>query len=148
MLIKDIEANLPWGFHDAYLERLTVDWTRGTAQLDLRVMMSEHQDLDQLGRLSLLGLAYIAAEPPSKAVGECFEAGLWVDSEEVIAPYGGGTSMQLPVTYFLHRFYVHSTESSIYVCAREATFEWIEDSPSNARAQSRALFPGERVPPK
>ena len=140
MTIRDIEAELPWGFHDAYLERLEIDWMRRAVTADIRVMMSERQDFDRRGRLSVSGLAFVVIDPPVQA-GD-WEDGIWIDSDE-ISTTGSVDVPTVPSGYFLHRFFAHSMGASIFICARGATFDWLESAPSSARAPSRALFPGD-----
>lgn len=39
-----LERQLPWGFHDAHLEALNLDWLNATLTLVLRVPLTQHQD--------------------------------------------------------------------------------------------------------
>lgn len=146
MTITEIEDQLPWGFHDAYLERLEADWVRRRLTLQVRVMVSERQDLDRRARLLVEDLAHLIVEPPAEAPGDSKTTqGLWIDSEGLSA--APSTSYTTPASgYFWHRFFVHSTSSSIYICGRTATFEWIESSPADARGQTRALYEGDVIP--
>jgi hypothetical protein len=48
--LVDLARTLPWGLHDAYLEGLEVDWLHARVILTVRLMMSEHQDMDQRAR--------------------------------------------------------------------------------------------------
>src|SRR5687768_8751438 len=83
MTLRELEQSLPWGLHDAYLERLDVDYAHTMAGLVARVMMSETQDLDQRARIEIRGLIYLCIEPPEAPAieqGPDTTEGLWLDS--------------------------------------------------------------------
>jgi hypothetical protein len=61
---ESIEDQLPWGFHDALLVRLEIDWLQALAKMDLRVATTEKQDEDRLGQLTFGGLVFFAIDPP------------------------------------------------------------------------------------
>jgi len=54
----------PWGLHDAYLEGIVLDWLGARLELEVRLMMSEHQDMDQRACVTVTGLVYCAIDPP------------------------------------------------------------------------------------
>ena len=58
MTFDEIEATLPWGLHDAYLEGIVLDWLGGRLELTVRLMMNEHQNMDQRARITVSGLVY------------------------------------------------------------------------------------------
>jgi hypothetical protein len=151
LTLEDIENQLPWGLHDSYVERLDIDWTRGTVTLLARVMMGEHQQLDQRARVEISGLLYVSIEPPdlewAAASRPPARDGLWVQPEpmEATGPQEDSSLPPAPVGYFRYRFHVSNWNRSFYICARDASFEWVERLPVAARSTTRALFPGSSI---
>ena len=64
MTLTDLAADLPWGFHDAFIESLELDWLRARATFTMRLMLSERQDLDRRARVVIEGLVFCSVEPP------------------------------------------------------------------------------------
>jgi hypothetical protein len=130
---------------------MAVDWVERRLTLDLRVMMTEHQDMDQRARVTMTGLVLCSIDPPeidpARGYEPCPSTGLWINT-------GSGAPNEaakagLPATpegCFLHWFFVHGWNSFIHVCARDAELSWIEAAPVPARAATRALFPGDEIP--
>jgi hypothetical protein len=54
--------DLPWGFHDALLRAMTVDWLRQRLFIELRPKVSERQDLDRAARVVLSGLEWLVID--------------------------------------------------------------------------------------
>jgi hypothetical protein len=150
--LAEIESTLPWGFHDAHVERIEIDWPRARLSLTLRLMMTERQEMDQRARVDVAGLIYCSIDAPMiDPKGGYYdptpESGLWVDSGEG-APDSEARA-RLPATpagCFLHWFFVQNWNRFIHVCARDAELVWLEPAPIAARSDSPALFPGDEVP--
>jgi hypothetical protein len=136
MTLDEIEAMLPWGLHDAYLEGLDIDWLRAGLRQTVRVMISEHQDLDRRARIALDGLVFCIIErpAPSEHASPPSPHGLWIDS---IGGDVGASLPPAPAGCFVHRFYVEGWNSCILFCARSAELEWLEPAPVAARAGTR-----------
>ncbi|MBI5535619.1 MAG: hypothetical protein HY898_23010 [Deltaproteobacteria bacterium] len=151
MNLDEIEASLPWGLHDAYLERMAIDWIERRLTLDVRVMITEHQDMDQLARITVTGLVYCSIDPPeidpARGYEPCPSTGLWIDAGSGAANEGDRARMPAtPPGCFLHWLFVQGWNRCIHVCARDAELSWIEPHPVAARAETRALFPGDEIP--
>jgi hypothetical protein len=84
MTFDELEATLPWGLHDAYLEGIVIDWPASQLELAVRVMMSEQQDMDQRAQVTVRGLVYCAIDPPEidpeRGYGPTPQLGLWIDT--------------------------------------------------------------------
>jgi hypothetical protein len=145
--IADLEATLPWGFHDAYLEGLEVDYATAVLVLRVRVMLSERQDVDRRAVLRVHGLVFCSIDPPE--LGEHTselspDRGLWIGSGAGAA----GDARALPAVpegCFLHWFYVEPWNRFIHVCGRRAELDWTEEAPMPARGRRRAHFPGDEA---
>jgi hypothetical protein len=148
MTLEEIEAGLPWGLHDAYLERIEIDWLARRAVLRMRLMMSERQDLDQRAEVTVDGLVYCSIDPPEIDPAGGYEptpaAGLWVKPAAGVSPYASGHP-QPPAGCFVHYFFVSNWNRFIHICARSARLEWIEPTPVPARSGTRASFPGDTI---
>jgi len=141
---------LPWGLHDAYLEDLAVDWLHARLTLTLRLMMSEHQDMDQRARITVEGLVFCSIEPPEIDVAKGYEpipeGGLQISDGPGAE---GDSASRLPATpegCFLHWLFVQRWNRFIHICGRHALLAWLEPLPVASRAETRALFPGEEIP--
>ncbi len=150
MNISDIEASLPWGLHDAYLEAIEIDWPNARLTVTVRVMMSENQDMDQRARIVLSGLVFCTFDPPEIDATHGYEptpaGGLWVDTGDGAANADAKRRLPaVPKGSFLNWFFVRQWNSFIHVCARDAELVWIEAAPVPARAETRAMFPGEEI---
>jgi hypothetical protein len=151
MNLEELEATLPWGLHDAYLERLQIDWPEAKLVLDVRVMITEHQDMDQRALITITGLVFCSVDPPEIDLAHGYEptpvGGLWIDSG--VGPANedsGGRLPRIPDGCFLNWLFVHQWNRFIHICGRNAYFAWLEPAPVPSRSATRALFPGEVVP--
>jgi hypothetical protein len=146
MMIDELERrdDLPWGFHDAMLRAMHVDWLKGSLTIELRVKVSERQDLDRGGRITVTGLEWLVVDPPSNPLADYDPAlvgGYDIDSRPGAAREG------VPETSsgtFVHHFFVVERNSFIHLCARDASFEWTDAAP--APCGGTALFPGDDIP--
>jgi hypothetical protein len=149
--LSDIEASLPWGLHDAYLESLALHWPKATLAMTVRVMMTKHQDMDQRASILVTGLVFCSIDAPEIDPERGYEPtpieGLWIDSGTGPAtPEAASRLPNVPDGCFLHWFFVSQWNRFIHICGRHAELTWIEAAPVAARGDTRALFPGENVP--
>ncbi len=150
MTLSEIEASLPWGLHDAYLETLSIDWPRATLSMTVRVMMTRAQDKDQRASIVVTGLVFCSIDAPeidpTRGYEPTPEEGLWLDSGEGAAnEEAKGRLPKVPEGCFLQWFFVSQWNRCIHVCGRRAELIWLETDPTSSRATTRALFPGDTV---
>ncbi len=148
MTFDEIEATLPWGLHDAYLEGIVLDWLGARLELTIRLMMSEHQDMDQRACVTVRGLVYCSIDPPELSGDVAMpKAGLWIDTgSNAVDNKPGAALPETPPGCFLQWIFVHDWNRFIHVCGRDVTLTWLERNPVPSRASTRALFPGDDVP--
>lgn len=137
--------DLPWGFHDALLRALNIDWLHRRVVIELRPKVSERQDLDRGGRLVIEGLEWLVVDPNGPGVREAYDpayvGGYDIDSRPGVAREG---LPGVPEGAFAHYFFVFERNSFIHLCARDARFEWTDDAPT--RCGGEVFFPGEEMP--
>ncbi len=151
MTFDDIEASLPWGLHDAYLEGIVIDWMGARLDLTVRLMMSEHQDMDQRACVTVSGLVYCSIDPPELGTERGSVgipgSGLWIDTGSGAAKAGGDSRLPaMPAGCFLQWVFVHDWNRLIHICGEDASLAWLEPNPVPSRSGTRALFPGDTVP--
>ena len=131
MTLEDLEEQLPWGFHDAYLARLELDWIHRTLTLELRVQIGKHQETDQLARVVVSGLEFFVALPPQPDPTDLTPADElpWIDSGSGRIENDMTPLPSVPEGCFLHYFYTRGTWQYFYVCGRDAKLAWLEPNP-------------------
>lgn len=131
MNIEDISNTLPNGFHDAYLQRLSLDYAKHEAVFTLKIWDGDPDadnpaqcDAYRSGRLILNGLLFCVIEPPDTGLDES-DSALWItadssDFDEL------KTNPKLPEIQdgFRHWFFISTLNCFMYVAAKNASFEW------------------------
>lgn len=143
-------AHLPWGLHDGLLTSLRLDYAASTAEMHVRVMMNERQTRARLGCVKISGLLFFSIEPPasledSHAPVDRDDVGLWIGAgtiEDTKSPPEHIPAA--PRGHWVNWIFMNRQNSFMYVCARDATFEWIEDAESEVAGG--VLFPGDEIP--
>src|SRR5215831_10822224 len=86
MTLTDIAAQLPNGFHDAFLRTLTVDYALAKATMAVRICVGDVNSTIEAAReayraatLTLTGLQWCVIERPNGA-SKATEDGLWIDA--------------------------------------------------------------------
>ncbi len=146
MTIKEIEDALPWGLHDALLERVAIDWLAATVTLSLRVKVTERQDFDRACRIDVGGLVFCSVDPPTVDPSRGYESvpsgGLWIGAGEGAANEESAKQLpEIPDGCFLHWMFVRDWNRFIHICGRTATFTWTEPQPRRVGAPARPAPP-------
>jgi hypothetical protein len=139
MKLDALMRELPWGLHDAYLVRMTVDYDTRTASIDVRLQIDERQTFDQLARLHFTGVESFVVLPTNDKPE--FENELpWIDQLRD-GPELEALRAQLPELpdgCSLSALFVRGTGARIAVCAREVTLTWLEPGPVPSRSGRRS----------
>src|ERR1043165_9058479 len=100
MTFDEIERQLPWGLHDADLERIEIDWHLQRVRLDVRVKVTKRQDVERLGRVTVTGLVFCSVDPPVIDPARGYEAlpegGLSIDTGVGAGDQEAGASLPKP----------------------------------------------------
>ena len=146
--MDEVEKNedLPWGFHDALLSAMHVDWLHHRLIIELRPKVSERQELDRGARIAVQGLVWMVVDEPGEGAMAAYVpslvGGYDIDSREGVARQGLPSA---PEGSFTHYFFLVERNSFVHFCARDASFEWTEAAPSRCGGRG-ALFPGDEIP--
>jgi hypothetical protein len=140
MTIDEIEATLPWGFHDADLLSIHVDFLGHQAAFDLDVPMDERQTASRRGRLVVEGLIFCAIEPPRNVIA----GPAWIDSGNT-PDVGTATLPVVPSGAFVHWFFLQDANSFIHVAGTGARFDWTGDTQSSSQSRHGFALPGDDV---
>lgn len=121
-------------FHDANIERLTVDYVTGEAVLTCSVCVGNPDCADQAvrearrpGSLVLTGLLYCIIDPPDSRYPFRERGGLTISSDGPIDA-ASDSKLTLPMgtaePAFAHWLFINEWNSFIYLAALKARFEW------------------------
>lgn len=134
MTLDDIDASLPNGFHDAYVERVEVDYPGAIAKIRLQLHVGTSDDppgkceARRLAELRLAGLVYWVAEPPHPAyLGSGMADKLVIDVGPLANFREEGRQAlppSAPTDAFENWIFVRNWNAFIYLAAREAALEW------------------------
>lgn len=132
MNLKELEASLPNGLHDAQLRHLEVDYTGRSASLVLSIWTGnsvgstrEAREVYRTARITLHKLAFASVDAPEKVGG----AGkLRIDAGAGVAPTSNlRLPSNLPTTCFVHWIFVSEWNAFIHVAAEAASITWIDE---------------------
>ena len=127
---------LPNGFHDSYLEKLTIDYLERKAVFDLDVWIGDLESKEESereayrkARLELFNLRYCVIEPPHPLYP--FDEGkpLWIDAWPDAELDNRPTNLPkiLAEEAFAYAIWVNNWNSYIHVAADDASFEWLAE---------------------
>ncbi len=130
--LRELEDQLPHGFHDARLLAVGLDFPGNAARLDLEVHVGdsgapalEARATYRKATLWLHELVYFAISPPGPKGEWSADGGLWVheadDAEEEVHP-----PRPLPEEVPAGRFLIPEWNAFLHVAARSATLTWGE----------------------
>ena len=143
MTLDELENQLPWGLHDAELARLEVDWASRRLTLEVRCQLGERQEASRLARVTLEGLQFFVALPPTGAPPPGRPS---INAGAGRIPGDHTPLPAVPEGSFLHHLYTYDSWQYLYVCAQSAALIWLEPEPVPSPTGPRALLPGDEIP--
>jgi hypothetical protein len=141
--LTELMQTLPWGLHDAYLVKISIDYEAHTVDVDVRLKMDGRQKLDRLARLHFVGMDYFAGLPPDKPHDQD-DALPWIDQLDEASREFAELRARHPVVpegCFFGAFYTRESWQYFIICARDVTLTWLE-----AESVPVALRSGRRTP--
>jgi hypothetical protein len=130
--LRELAEQLPNGFHDMYVERMALDFTRRIAAFDVEVWVGEMSAGPELreatrnGELILEGLLFCVFEPPDVRYPHSKYAEakpLWLVDLCDVDP-ALPLPRNLPPGAFVERFFVDQWNAFITVAATNAILRW------------------------
>jgi len=132
--LRQIDDELPNGFHDALLQTIMLDLVSKVARLTLQMSVGEPEtttddasDGYKPATLTLEGLVYFVIETPDlerkflTPKGVSIDAG---DATNLDNPRAPRPLTALPDDAFAYWFFVHQWNCFIHVAARHASLDW------------------------
>jgi hypothetical protein len=125
MDILEVEQSLPYGFHDAILNDIHINYETRKVRFNIEVLLDE--DEYKKGDLIISDLNFISIDPPDKNYEfinkELFLTAGKIDDldKDVIEKI---PKNELPENSFIHWFFVSAWNSFIIFSAIDAEFVW------------------------
>lgn len=121
-------------FHDAEIERLTLDYVAREAVLDCSICIGDPDATDEeargarrKGHLTISGLLYCTIDPPDPSYPYQDAGALWMVGDGPVGSNGvSGKHLptNLPDGAFVRWFFINDWNAFIYIAAESARFEW------------------------
>lgn len=118
-------------FHDSELESISIDFITNSIRLSFRIPCGLEPDHDlkyYAGVLTFSGIDYYAIEPVLYDPQANDTPSLWITSDGPLpdpkVPSEASVFEGLPSDAFAHYLYSSTTNSFIYVAAKQASFVW------------------------
>jgi hypothetical protein len=135
MTFKELENELPNGFHDAELQEMRIDYVGGSITLRMSFwigsMAAPNREEHRLGELRITGLYFCVIDPPDPNGRYVPDGGaLSVSGDPAkpdTCPALEGLSRTLPPGVACYRFFVHEWNSFINIAAKDVQVCWIEE---------------------
>ena len=133
--LREIDYDLPNGFHDAILEVVTINYASNNAELNLQLWIGgpdaateEEREAYKRAKLYLTDLVYFVIDPPGPGRQSPGPGTVWLDAGDATDqsnPEHLKPRSELPPDAFAYWFYVGPDNSHIHVAAKGASLEWL-----------------------
>ena len=133
--LREIDYDLPNGFHDAFLETLTLNLVSNSAELRLELWVGgpdgtteEEREASKSAKLYLTDLVYFVIDPPGPGYKPPLGGDLWIDAGDATDrsdPRFPKPLCDLPADAFAYWFFIRDWNSYIHVAAKGASLEWL-----------------------
>lgn len=133
MTFDQLEENLPNGFHDAKIEKISLDYAKRTANILMQLLTgtpdSAVQDEYRRAILNIGDFCYCVIEPPDPTYpfmrsGAPINIAGYIEDPETFPLDLLRRVMPKGVTCY--RFFVHDWNAFIHIAAGEIQFSWLE----------------------
>jgi hypothetical protein len=118
MRLEEIEKSLPNGFHDSYIEKVSIDYPKQEASFSINIWTGDLSAKDKSEKetcrkasLTLSELHYFVVEPPDPKYPYDKEGALWMDAGPVGSVHlKTATKLpdEVPEGAFRHWFYIRN----------------------------------------
>jgi hypothetical protein len=121
-------SQLPNGFHDAFLRRLSVNYTERTLTLDVDFCYGDpdgsseaEREAYRRGEVVISGLVWCIIEPPAAQPTAMRSEGAWIDAGPVSDLKKKPALPEVPAGAFLWWLFNRDSNSFIYIAATDAS---------------------------
>lgn len=132
--LAEIENTLPNGFHDAFLDSITIDFPSRSASLTLQIWVGNLESENERERetykhavLKFYDLIYFTIDPPDQGKSYTKEKPLRIDagdSTKNSAPPSLKPRMTIPQEAFAYWFFVEPWNAFFHIAACKADLQW------------------------
>ena len=135
MTLAELEQTLPNGFHDAKIERISIDYVERTVICDMHLLVGlpEESEGDRDGmrraRVTMTDFYYCVIEAPDTRYSFHDPDAIWVSGEVSESRFFAAMeslSKQIPKNGVPYSFFVHDWNSFIHIAAGSAESTWME----------------------
>jgi hypothetical protein len=139
MTLMELYRSLPNGFHDGQIGKISIDYMKMEAEIDIRVWVGDlHSKVDQVreeccvGIVRLSGLQFLVIEPPNTRYHFADLGRVHSDMYEWDPKYKADLPAPKDPNAFVTMIYVGSWDSQIYVSALNAEISWVDPEATDA----------------
>ncbi len=135
MTFKELDHELPNGFHDAILHDLRIDYLRGSAVLRMELDFGDPDGPKpedyRSGEVKVTGMCFCSIDPPSHDhpyVPDGYPLNVSGDPAKPDRfPAFEELSRTLPPGVLCYRFYVDEWNSFINIAAKDVQISWVDE---------------------
>ena len=131
MTLKEVEQSLPNGFHDAEIEKLSLDYGSGTLSMSMKIWVGTMGTVDQeeyrSAEMRVNKLAWCSIQPPDPTYPFALNGNpLNVQGDDGLGHCEELTPLvrQLPVGVSFYRFFVEEWNSFICIAGSDVKLRW------------------------
>jgi hypothetical protein len=143
MTLDEIDKQSPNGFHDAQLSSIELDYKNAGAKLHLNLWVGSMDDPPSEREayreaiVAITGLCFCSIGPPDANYGFIPNGGPTEVDGDAATPDHLPTLPELmkkaPHGTWAYRFFMGDWNSFIYIAARDAELEWVDEKPKHAQ---------------
>jgi hypothetical protein len=147
--LEELENSLPNGFHDAEIERISVDYQQRLMVMELTVFVGdpvapvELREAYRPAVLTLSGVQFVAIDPPDARYPFSESGPVRIDACDATKNLDANLVKTLPTNSSTRSFFVAEWNAFIHVSASSAQIEWT--APVEYRKRQEHFLPGETV---
>ena len=149
MTLEELEDTLPNGLHDAEVRRVSVDYEKRTAIVDLEVFVAgldapvAEREAYRSASIIITGLQFLAIEPPYPNYPFADSGTVRIDACDKTKDLDAELLKNLPSGSFCRSFFVSEWNAFVHLAGLDAAIEW--RAPVVYRKNREHYLPGETI---
>ncbi len=147
--LEELENSLPNGFHDAEIQRVSIDYQQRAMIIDMDVFVGdvdaplEEREAYREGTLVISGLQFAAIEPPDAHCPFSTPRASRIDACDMTKKLDPALLQTLPEDSFVRSFFVNDWNAFVHVAGLGAEIQW--RAPVAYRKDREHYLPGEII---